>query len=101
MGYLGLCGILLGLSLLTLLHIPTSEANVIGDCWDDWSRCTRQTDWFTNIFWQSCQNRCKCKGQPGGNCIEVPSKCFLWKDKRWMCDCYGPTSGSKPWWCGF
>nr|AFR36920.1 mytimacin-AF precursor [Lissachatina fulica] len=101
MGWLGTCGLLLGLTLITLIHMTTTDTNVIGECFDEWSRCHRQTRWWTKILFQSCENRCKCKVQLMGNCIKVPFKCFLWKQKRFMCECYGPISGTKPWYCGW
>ncbi len=83
-----------------MVMLPQSRAGTIGKCWSAWSRCTRWSSGGTGIFWQSCNNRCICRGQAGGYCKLVPSEC-PWSKNRWRCTCYGRRSGAKPRWCGF
>ena len=40
-------------------------------CWDTWSRCSRWSNGATGYLWQSCPQRCQCKGYAGGNCRET------------------------------
>merc|ERR1711942_173558 len=72
----------------------------IGPCWETWSRCTQWSSSGTGILWQSCQDRCVCKGYSSGTCREVRSTCPL-SNRAWQCQCSGSRNGPKPGWCGF
>ncbi|KAL3852597.1 hypothetical protein ACJMK2_016216 [Sinanodonta woodiana] len=78
-----------------LIMTPSAEGNVLKDCWDTWSRCTGWSSGATGILWQSCEDRCKCKGYATGSCKEVPSKCPL-TNEAWQCQCSGTLTGQKP-----
>ena len=93
---------LLFLVAMTCSYFPKStEANGIGDCWETWSRCTSWSSFATGVLWQSCEDRCKCKGYVSGSCVETKSNCPF-SDKAWQCQCSGTkTNAKKPSWCGF
>ncbi|EPB76634.1 hypothetical protein ANCCEY_04264 [Ancylostoma ceylanicum] len=45
------------------------------DCYENWSRCTPKTYFWTGILWKSCEDYCeKCKGKATGNCEPVENK---------------------------
>ena len=82
----------------TFPMIDTSPAAKSG-CWETWSRCTRWSSPATGILWQSCNDRCKCLGRGGGNCVEVNARCST-TGKAYQCQCYGSYGGKTKWWCG-
>ena len=82
----------------TFPMIDTSPAAKPG-CWETWSRCTRWSSPATGILWQSCNDRCKCLGRGGGNCVEVNARCST-TGKAYRCQCYGSYGGKTKWWCG-
>nr|WDS38436.1 theromacin-like antimicrobial peptide [Apocyclops royi] len=87
--------------LLAVIVFAAVEANVVNDCWETWSRCSRWSSGLTGILWQSCPQRCQCLGWSSGRCELKPSRCPLSR-KAWACTCTGSrTTGRKPRWCGF
>ena len=83
-----------------VMFLPQSEADVFSDCYETWSRCTRETKFFTGKIWLNCPDHCKkCKNRNGGACVEVPSSCPLIK-KAFQCQCTGDYYNNKiPWYC--
>ncbi|CAF3648802.1 unnamed protein product [Rotaria socialis] len=72
-----------------------NEAEIIYEngkaCWKSWSRCTEWSSGATGYLWQSCNERCKCKGYLGGNCRPVPNYCPVLPKGSTInqCKCYG------------
>ncbi|KAI8782978.1 Mytimacin-6 [Biomphalaria glabrata] len=68
------------------LMTPT-DGNVIGRCWDTWSRCSTWSRWFTGRVWLTCDGKCRELGKRGGNCVMTPSTCPL-SSEAFQCQCY-------------
>ncbi|CAJ0595072.1 unnamed protein product [Cylicocyclus nassatus] len=73
---------------LSLIFIcPSYAADPLTTCYNDWSRCTPQTSFFTGILWKSCHDYCrKCKGREWGECVQVYNK---FCSGGYQCHCKG------------
>ena len=65
--------------------ITEGEAFVLGDCYEEWSRCSGWSSAATGLLWKSCQNRCVELGHRTGTCVLVDSRCL--SDKAYQCQC--------------
>ncbi|XP_059164888.1 neuromacin-like protein [Physella acuta] len=63
-----------------------SDANVIGSCWDTWSRCSQWSNFFTGKAWLNCNDKCKSLGKRGGTCVLTPSTCPIAR-QAYQCRC--------------
>ncbi|GMR56354.1 hypothetical protein PMAYCL1PPCAC_26549 [Pristionchus mayeri] len=61
--------------LLLIILLSNSIILVSSNCYDNWSRCTPQTSFWTGILWKSCPVYCRrCKGRESGGCAKVKNK---------------------------
>ncbi|CAJ0934716.1 unnamed protein product, partial [Mesorhabditis belari] len=57
--------------LLVTSFFSLTEAN----CYDNWSRCTPETSFWTGILWKDCPDYCReCQGRESGGCVRVENK---------------------------